>query len=145
MSRFVGAHDYTIDGQGRLILPGSFREKVKDGAYITAIDNCLALLPTAEFEDMADKLEERVGRGELHVDAYREFTSRAAEVSPDSQGRIRIRPDHLEVAGIDRNVVVVGAGKRAEIWDQQRWESRGAVRSELLVDAIDKGFGVGSI
>jgi len=142
MGRFVGAHEYTIDGQGRLILPPLFRSKVSDGAYITAIDNCLALFPTAEFEAMSDKLEERVGRGELHIDAYREFTSRASEVSPDSQGRIRIRPDHLEVAGIDRNVVVVGAGKRAEIWDQLRWKSRGSVRSELLVDAIDKGFGV---
>ncbi len=145
MARFVGAHEYRLDGQGRLILPSSFRAQLAAGAYITALDNCLALMPNEEFEEMSDRLEAHIGTGEVHADAYREFTSLAADVAPDNQGRIRIRPEHLEAAGLTRNVVVVGVGKRAEIWDQERWRSRRSNRSEKLADAIERGFGIGTV
>ncbi len=144
MAIFVGKYEYRLDGQGRLILPPSFRSKLADGAYITSFDNCLALLPGSDFEQMSDRLEERIGPGNVELDAHREFTSNAAEVKLDSQGRIRIKQEHMDAAGLGREVVVVGAGKRAEVWDRQRWQSRAATRSEKLTEAIERGFGIGS-
>ncbi len=145
MARFVGTHEYTLDGQGRIILPTTFRAKLADGAYLTALDRCLALLPTEEFELMADRLEARQSTGDVHPDAVRAFTSQAAEVAPDSQGRIRIKPEHQDSGGLDRNVMVVGAGKRIEIWDLDRWNSMESSRRDKLADAIEKGFGVGTV
>ncbi len=143
MAIFVGRYDYRIDGQGRLILPPSFRSKLADGAYITSFDICLALLPGSDFEEMSERLESRIGPGNVDLDAHREFTSSAAEVKLDSQGRIRIRPEHLDAAGLAKEVVVVGAGKRVEVWDRERWQNRASTRSEKLTNAIERGFGIG--
>jgi len=143
MARFVGAYDYTIDGQGRIILPSSFRSKLAEGAYITALDNCLAVLPSEEFEAMSQLLDDSVSSGEFDIEGYREFFSQATEVVPDSQGRIKITPKHSDLAGFDRNVVVAGVGKRIEIWDQERWQAKSSSRSERLAEGIGKGIGIG--
>ncbi len=143
MARFVGAYEYTIDGQGRLILPPSFRSKLADGAYVTALDNCLAIIPTEEFDAMSDLMEESVADGEFDIEGYREFFSQAMDVVPDGQGRIKIRPQHAELAGLNRNVVVAGVGKRVEIWDQERWQAKSADRSEKLAEGVGKGIGIG--
>jgi len=143
MTRFVGAYDYTIDGQGRLILPSSFRSKLAEGAYITALDNCLAVFPTEEFEAISERLDESVSNGEFDIEGYREFFSQATDVIPDSQGRIKIKPEHADLAGFTRNVVVAGVGKRIEIWDQERWQAKSSSRSERLAEGIGKGIGTG--
>ncbi|MBI3289594.1 MAG: division/cell wall cluster transcriptional repressor MraZ, partial [Elusimicrobia bacterium] len=45
----------------------------------------------------------------------------ALEVEPDAQGRILV-PQYLkEHAGLRFDVLVQGAGTRAEIWDTRRW------------------------
>ena len=58
----------------------------------------------------------------------REFTRRlfstAHDATPDEQGRILI-PQHLkDFAGLKRNVVVLGVGSRAEIWDKATLKKR---------------------
>ena len=143
MARFVGAYDYTIDGQGRLILPPSFRSKLAEGAYITAFDGCLVVFPAEEFEAISDRLDESVSDGEFDIEGQREFFSQAADVVPDSQGRIKVKPEHAELVGLHRNVVVAGVGKRIEIWDEERWQAKGTSRSERLAEGISKGIGIG--
>ena len=53
----------------------------------------------------------------------RVFFASAHDEVPDKQGRVTI-PAHLrEYAGLDRDVVVIGASTRVEIWDRQAWET----------------------
>ena len=47
----------------------------------------------------------------------RAFAANAHEVRPDSQGRITIPQRLREFAGLERDVVVIGAIDRIEIWD----------------------------
>ncbi len=143
MARFVGNYEHNLDEKGRLILPRAFRAKLDDGAFVTPLDHCLAILPTDEFDRMADRLEEQVGRGEVSADAVRAFASEADEVTPDSQGRIRLLPHLREEVGLDRKVIVTGALRRIEIWDPARWGSLKPEGREKLTDAIEKGHGLG--
>lgn len=140
---FVGSHQHTIDGNGRLILPSHFRARLADGAFVTPIDNCLAVLPPGEFEQMARNLEAETGEGLVGVNALRAFASRADYVVPDAQGRMRILPHLREAAGLDRNVVVTGAIYRVEVWDPDRWAAIQADAAEGLVEAIARGRGIG--
>ena len=55
-ARFVGSFEHTLDDKGRLILPASFRPKLAEGAFVTPLDHCLAILPAAEFDRMAERL-----------------------------------------------------------------------------------------
>lgn len=145
MVRFVGAYEYTVDGQGRLIVPPSFRSKLADGAYITALDNCLAVFPSEEFEAISERLDESVTNGEFDIEGYREFFSQATDAVPDSQGRIKIKSEHADIAGLARNVVVAGVGKRIEIWDRERWQAKSSSRSERLSEGFGKGIGLGPV
>jgi MraZ protein len=51
------------------------------------------------------------------------FLSGAAEDMPDKQHRVTIPPMLREYAGLDRELTVIGAGNRAEIWDTASWNA----------------------
>ncbi len=144
MARFVGNFEHNLDDKGRLILPAAFRPKLADGAVITSLDHCLAILPSDEFDRMADRLEVQVADGEVDVNALRAFASQADEVVPDSQGRVRLLPHLREIAGLDRQVIVTGALRRIEVWSPDRWREVSPAGTEKLADAIERGHGFGS-
>ncbi len=139
---FVGNHEHTIDDKGRLILPSSFRARLADGAYVTPLDHCLAIVPTEEFSRMADQLEGEVSEGLVDVNAVRAFFSQADFVTPDSQGRVRLLPHLRDLSGLGRSVIVTGYNRRIEIWDPEKFVERTAVGTESLADAITRGRGV---
>ena len=56
----------------------------------------------------------------------------AAQVSPDSQGRIVVPASLVEYAGITKGAVVVGCGKYAEIWSEENYEAM--VNGESIED-----------
>ena len=51
----------------------------------------------------------------------------AEEGVPDKQGRIGIPPPLREYAALSRDVVVIGAMDRVEIWEPTRWREYSAV------------------
>ena len=53
----------------------------------------------------------------------------------DKQGRTLIPSVLREFAHLDKEVVFVGMGKRAEIWDKKRWEEKNA-EVELNIEDI---------
>jgi MraZ protein len=57
---------------------------------------------------------------------------------PDRQGRVTI-PAHLrEYATLDRELVVIGASTRVEIWDKQSWEQYLSASEDDFAD-IEEG------
>jgi MraZ protein len=61
--------------------------------------------------------------------------SGATEVTPDKQGRIVIPQALRTYAGLEKDVVVAGAGRKAEIWDYNLWK-----QSEDAFDPADSGM-----
>lgn len=68
--------------------------------------------------------------------------SGAAEVTPDKQGRILIPQNLRQFAGLEKDVVVIGANNKAEIWEKSRWEALNDAmnREELLSVMEELGF-----
>jgi MraZ protein len=53
----------------------------------------------------------------------RVFFASAHDEVPDKQGRVTI-PGHLrDYAGLNRELVVIGASTRVEVWDKQAWDA----------------------
>lgn len=122
---FLGEHQHSLDAKGRVILPARFRDQLEGGAVMArALDGCLAVYPTSEFDRVARKLREARERGVLERQAARAFFSGAVEIQPDKQGRVAV-PQHLrEYASLERDVIVAGNFDHIEIWDAQRFRER---------------------
>ena len=63
------------------------------------------------------------------------FQGSATDGDLDKQGRTLIPSVLREFAHLDKEVVFVGMGKRAEIWDKKRWEEKNA-EVELNIEDI---------
>ncbi len=48
----------------------------------------------------------------------------ATEVELDSQGRILLPTMLREYASMDKKLVLIGQGKKFEIWDEQSWNEK---------------------
>ena len=121
---FLGTHAPRLDDKGRLVLPAKFREQLATGLVLTkGQDRSIVVWPAAEFAAYAERLNE-ASRSDARVRAYlRVLFSGASDEIPDRQGRITVPPALREYAGLDRDVIVVGNGSTAEIWDEPTWQS----------------------
>lgn len=119
---FLGTHTPRLDEKGRLILPAKFRDHLRTGLVMTkGQDRCVIVWPQEQFNNFAESLRERSQNSEK-VRAYtRVFFSSAFDDVADKQGRITIPLSLRQYAGLDRELVVVGADTRIEIWDSAAW------------------------
>lgn len=140
-SSLMGTYCHNIDAKGRMNFPTKLRESLGDSFIITrGLDGCLFVYSREEWAVMEEKISSMpLSKGK---NVQRFFFSNAAEIEADKQGRILI-PAHLrEYAGLEKDVMVIGAVNRAEIWDKDRWNKLNDSFSEdMLTEAMDElGF-----
>ena len=115
---FLGTHTPKLDAKGRLFFPARWREKVADGLVMTVgREKCVYVYRRVDFEQEGEQLLRDLGQTREARDFERMFYGRATDDSVDGQGRLVIPPHLRAYAGLDRDVVIVGARTRAEIWD----------------------------
>ncbi|MBP0964291.1 MAG: division/cell wall cluster transcriptional repressor MraZ [Oscillospiraceae bacterium] len=137
----MGTYSHNLDAKGRMNFPTKLRESLGDSFIITrGLDGCLFVYSREEWAVMEEKISSMpLSKGK---NVQRFFFSNAAEIEADKQGRILI-PAHLrEYAGLEKDVMVIGAVNRAEIWDKDRWNKLNDSFSEdMLTEAMDElGF-----
>lgn len=120
---FLGTFTPRLDDKGRLILPAKFRAELADGLVITrGQERCLYVFSESEFETMHDRVRQAPVTSKQVRDYMRVFLSGAHPETPDKQHRVTIPSTLREYAGLDRELAVIGAGSRAEIWDAEAWQ-----------------------
>jgi MraZ protein len=121
---FLGEHRHALDEKGRIIFPARLRDEL--GAQVTlqkGIDPCLYVFPPEEWErQVANVASLPTTKPEARRYA-RFFFSQAQTERIDRQGRLTVPQSFREYAGLQREVVIVGAGARVELWDAGRWAS----------------------
>lgn len=138
---FLGTYTPRLDDKGRLILPAKFRGQLAPGLVMTrGQERCLFLLPIDEFRRMHDQIRQAPVTSKQARDYLRVFLSGASDELPDKQGRISIPPALRAYAGLDRDVAVIGAGTRVEIWDLAAWESYLAEQESGYADTAEEVF-----
>ena len=68
------------------------------------------------------------------------FSSGSSEETPDKQGRITVPPLLREWASLSKDVVVIGAMTRLEIWDEAAWTAYSAQQEESFAELSDEVF-----
>lgn len=136
---FLGTYTPRLDDKGRLILPAKFREQFEAGVVVTrGQERCLYVFPLAEFERLADQLRQAPVTSKQARDYLRVFLSGASDESVDKQGRVTIPPTLRAYAGLDRDVAVIGAGQRVEIWDARAWEIYLAEQEQVFAEQAEE-------
>ena len=120
---FLGTFSPKLDEKSRLILPAKFRDELAHGLVVTrGQERCLYVFSREEFESMHDRIRSAPITSKLSRDYLRVFLSGAHDETPDKQHRITLPASLREYAGLDRELVVIGAGSRAEIWNAESWQ-----------------------
>ena len=119
---FLGTHSPRLDEKGRLILPAKFRDELGNGLVLTrGQERCIDVFSQREFDRVHEQMREAPISSRQARDYIRVFLSGASDEMPDKQGRVTIPPALRAYAGLDRELAVIGAGTRAEIWDAAAW------------------------
>lgn len=120
---FVGEHHHSLDAKGRVIFPVRMRDEL--GAQVViqkGIDRCLYVHPPQAWDEQVRKVTSLPTTNPAARRYARFFFSQASSEQLDRQGRLTIPQAFREYAGLDREVVIVGAGPRVEIWDRAAWD-----------------------
>jgi len=121
---YKGEYNHTIDDKGRIIVPAKLREELGESFIITkGLDGCLWVLDQEEWE----KVEEKINSLPFNLKEARMLArfmiAGACDAEPDKQGRVMIPQNLREYAGIQKDAVLAGVGKRVELWSKERYES----------------------
>jgi len=127
----LGEYELKIDHKGRLAIPVRFREAFRGGLVLSrGFDKCLIAYTTAEWAKAAEKLAS-LPLTQLNTRRISRFTfSGAFDLEPDRQGRVIIPQTLRQYAGIDDEVVAVGAYSHLQIWSKKLWTAEKKYMSE---------------
>lgn len=132
---FFGEYSHALDEKGRIRIPSKL--KVGLGEYVATkgVNNCIYIFSKTYFETEFLESINRISAYSLTgQNAVRAILSSTFEIEEDNQGRFVLPGNLKEFAGITKNVVSVGVGKRIEIWDEETWKEYNSKTSFL--DAI---------
>lgn len=142
MVNFVDEYPRQLDERGRIILPAKVREKMSETVYVTRSmsDKCLLLFTQEEWDKLAEKINQLPTATDRNAAAFaRLFFGKATSATIDKQGRVPISKRLMEYAGLEKDVVLIGANTRLEIWDSGEWERyQTEVSDDVMIDGILK-------
>jgi len=124
---FRGIAQLTLDSKGRLAVPSRHRdalvERCAGHLVITAdADRCLLVYPLPDWELIQQKLEGLSNLDPRVRDLQRRLIGFAVDVDMDGAGRVLISPALRHYAQLERDVVLVGQGKKFELWNRDSWD-----------------------
>lgn len=124
----------SIDQKGRMSFPNKLRDILGSEFFLCAghDDHYIAVYSPEEFESYREKLLSVTGKAGSNVRRF--LLSCSDKQVPDKQGRIFIAQQLRDYAGINGEVVVIGAGNRAEIWNKATWDE---FSSNMSLDDIN--------
>lgn len=139
---FAGTFEYRMDRQGRLAIPPQFRRKLGDGLgdglVMTPEGEALAVYPVSEWRVLEKHVLALPAFSKQSRTLSRVIASRAHECPVDVQGRILVPPSLRRLARLERDVVIVGAMNRFEIWREDSWHAF-TQQAERLLDELSSG------
>lgn len=125
---FRGVAELVLDAKGRLAIPARHRDGLANGIgrVIVTADHggCLLIYPLAAWEPIEAQLMALSSFDDRIRSLQRLIVGHADEVEVDAAGRILIPPALRRYAGLDRHVVLVGQGRKLELWDEARWQAQ---------------------
>lgn len=136
LQTFFGRKEYRIDPKGRIPLSAEYFSRLG-----LTENSSIVIARSVNTEDKylevfsVEQWEEKMGSIFLMEDdpdkewVINNYVSTAESVELDNQNRIRLPKSMIDYAGIDKDVVFVGAIKTLRIWSKEKLDSLGDAQS----------------
>jgi MraZ protein len=138
-----GEYSHVVDGKGRMFLPSKFRSKLGEQVYLVKIlDNCINIFSDESFHKFMAKIENHPNVVTMGREVARKISSSVSVSDVDAQGRVLIPQKLRNEAGLEKSVIVIGMGDRAEIWNPAEYEKNLNSVDQQKVEDILKALGM---
>jgi MraZ protein len=122
---FRGTFDHTLDAKNRLTVPARYRTTLADGVVLAMpvdLEPCVGVWRPEDYERYTERaLAELPPLSSRLTELERFFYGSSQDADLDAAGRIMVPGFLAEHARLEREVVVVGAGDRLELWGKDSW------------------------
>ena len=127
MTGFLGEFEATLDAKGRFLLPAGFKkqlpeEETKRFVINRGFEKCLTLYPLQSWEPIFSEISKLNDFDPKVREFRRYFLNGAIQVEADSAGRLLVPKNLAEHAGLDKDIVLVSAVNKIEIWDKSKYK-----------------------
>ena len=127
MTGFLGEFEATLDAKGRFLLPAGFKKQLPEeetGRFVInrGFEICLALYPVKNWEPLFADISKLNDFDPKVREFRRYFLNGATFVEPDTAGRLLVPPNLKDHAGLQKDIVLVAAVNKIEIWDSNTYK-----------------------
>ncbi|OZC04103.1 division/cell wall cluster transcriptional repressor MraZ [Rubricoccus marinus] len=149
MAGFKGRAENTIDSKGRVPVPAKMRRYLRPEARETfvvtqGVDQCIVLYPLDVWEgEIEPKLEKLDGFNAEQAMLSRRILMWTDEVSLDSQGRVSLPRDLMELVGLEPGdkAKMIGVLNRIEVWSLGAYAAYLNGSAHSVADLADRHMG----
>ena len=126
MIGFVGEYESTVDTKGRFLVPSGLKKQLPESEMTFVInrgfEKCLTLYPTQSWNPLFAQISQ-LNEFDPKVREFRRyFLNGATQVEMDSAGRLLLPKNLMEHASLDKDIVLVSAVNKIEIWDKAQYQ-----------------------
>jgi len=123
---FLGEYEATLDAKGRFLLPAGFKKQLTEEAgnqfvISRGFEKCLTLYPMKSWEPIFSDLSKLNDFDPKVREFRRYFLNGATTIELDSAGRLLVPPNLKEHAALEKDIVLVAAMNKIEIWDKSKY------------------------
>ena len=124
---FQGSHGINMDAKGRIAIPAKQRESLmsmSDGRIVMTAhtqDRCVLVYPESEWEQIRPKIEALPSFNKTALRTQRLLLGYATSLELDGNGRVLVPPTLRDYAALDKKLMLVGLGKKLELWSEETW------------------------
>jgi MraZ protein len=127
MIGFLGEYEVTLDAKGRFLVPAALKKQLPEGesgAFVInrGFEKCLTMYPLKSWEPIFSNIS-KLNDFDPKVREFRRwFLNGAIQMELDSAGRLLIPKSLMEHAGLEKDVVLLSAVNKIEIWDKAKYK-----------------------
>ncbi|MBX2888613.1 MAG: division/cell wall cluster transcriptional repressor MraZ [Ferruginibacter sp.] len=126
MVSFIGEYESTIDAKGRFLMPAGFKKQLpeEDLSFVVnrGFEKCLTLYPTQSWTPIFKKISNLNDFDPKVREFRRYFFNGAVAVELDSAGRLLLPKNLFAHAELEKDIVLVAAVNKIEIWDKNLYQ-----------------------
>ena len=130
MTTFIGDITCKLDNKARFLFPSTFKKQIDASANIRFVlkkdifEKCLILYPFREWEKQINIIREKINPyNKEHSRFLRGFYKDTAEISLDSNNRILIPKKFLQIARLEKEILLIGLDSKIEIWAKDIYDN----------------------